>query len=354
MPGSVPRWAYGSTWTPPQSTPLSRHRAHDGQGWVATTSRHPPRGYELDFDLGCVRVFSLEGTERLLGLPDGGYATVPRGNWEAAPDGARHLGYVESVAFVGLQPLIMGEHVGSGQRVLVCGERDPLLSQVQPLQTLGFIEGFPANPPHPPHAHATFGLVGLVRALDRGARRHRVELNGLPEGELIGELGGLLADGAPPSIPVWLVDGMLVSDHHQPPARRVRATAAGRWSLAPLVWRGFSSRAPRARAVARRTLSSARALGRTRPRPLAEPQGPPAAWLLSHAGVGTSPLYAAYHPVTGDQLLSTNRFEPIAMGYGEPELLGHMWPVAPVTGSLEQRPVPVPWAARFGLEAPRR
>ncbi|HEX3279171.1 MAG TPA: glycosyltransferase [Thermoleophilaceae bacterium] len=354
MPGTVPRWQHASTWTPPQSAILTRHREQHGEGRLVTTSRQPPRGYELEYDLGCVRVFSLEGTERLLALADGGYVTEPRGNWEAAPPGARHLGYVESVGFVGLEPLWLAEHQRTGQQVLVSGERDPLMHEARPLQALGFVEGFPANPPYPPHVDSPFGLVGLTRAVDKRARRHRAALGELPPGELIGELGGLIADGSPPAIPVWLIDGVLVTDRHRPPAQRVGMAAVGRWSLAPFAWRGFSSRGPKARAVARRAFRSAAVVGRTRPRSVPKPDGPPAAWLLSEGVPGTSPLYAAYHPVTGDQLLSTNRFEPIAMSYGEPELLGHMWPAAPVTGSLEQQPVPVPWASRFGLEAPRR
>jgi hypothetical protein len=87
---------------------------------------------------------------------------------------------------------------------------------------------------------------------------------------------------------------------------------------------------------------------------VSRPDRPPDGWLVSEGVPGTWPLYAAYHPVTGDQLLSTNRFEPIAMSFGEPHLLGHLWPAAPVTGTLDQQPVAVPWASRFGMEAPRR
>ena len=353
MPGMVPRWVHASTWTPPQSLILSRHREHGGERRLVTTSRTPPRGFELEYDLGCVRVFSLEGTERLVSLDDGGYATLPLGDWAAAP-AESHLGYVEAVAFVGLEPLILADHPRTGQRVLVSGSRDPLMHEIEPLETLGFVEAFPANPQHAPHADSTYGLVGLTRALDTGARRHRAAIGELAPGDPIGELGGLIADGSPPSVPAWIVDGTLVTDRHHPPSRRVTPTAAGRWVLAPLAWRGFSSRAPKLRAMARRGLASPRALGRHRPSPVTEPDGPPQGWLLADGVAGTWPLYAAYHPVTGDQLLSTNRFEPIAMSYGEPELLGHIWPAAPVTGSLEQRPVPVPWASRFGLQAPRR
>ena len=176
----------------------------------------------------------------------------------------------------------------------------------------------------------------------------------LPEGEPIGELGGLLEDGGPPSIPVWIVEGTLVTGRHLPPLNRVRPTAAARWTLAPLAWRGFSSRMPKARALTRRAIASAVTVGRQRPRAVPEPDGPPAGWLMADGVPGTWPLYAAYHPVTGDQLLSTNRYEAIAMSYGEPELLGYLWPAAPVTGSLDQAPVAIPWASRFGLEAPRR
>jgi glycosyltransferase involved in cell wall biosynthesis len=354
MPGMVPRWLHSATWTPPQSAILTRHREQHGVRRVVTTSRTPPRGFELEYDLGCVRVFSLEGTERLLELAEGSYVTQARGEWQATPAGATHLGYVESVGFVGLEPLILAHHPPSGQRVLVSGSRDPLMHQIEPIETLGFVEAYPANPPHPPHADATFGLIGLTRALDRRARRHRAAIGELPQGEPIGELGGLIEDGGPPSIPVWLVDGVLVTDRHEPPTRRVGPAAAARWVLGPLAWRGFSSRAPKTRAIVRRGFSSLRALGRARPCPVARPDRPPDGWLMSEGVPGTWPLYAAYHPVTGDQLLSTNRFEPIAMSFGEPNLLGYVWPAAPVTGTLDQQPVAVPWAARFGMEAPRR
>jgi glycosyltransferase involved in cell wall biosynthesis len=354
MPGTVPRWLHSATWTPPQSAILTRHREQHGVRRVVTTSRVPPRGFDLEYDLGCVRVFSLEGTERLLELADGSYETQARGNWAAAPPGATHLGYVESVGFVGLEPLILGHHPPTGRRVLVSGPRDPLMHQVEPIETLGFVEAYPANPPVPPHADTTFGLIGLTRSLDRRARRHRAAIGELAPGEPIGELGGLIEDGGPPSIPVWIVDGVLVTDRHEPPARRVGPAAAGRWVLSPLAWRGFSSRAPKTRAMVRRGFGSLKTLGRPRPRRVARPDGPPEGWLLSEGVPGTWPLYAAYHPVTGDQLLSTNRFEPIAMSFGEPHLLGYIWPAAPVTGTLDQQPVAVPWAARFGMEAPRR
>jgi hypothetical protein len=44
--------------------------------------------------------------------------------------------------------------------------------------------------------------------------------------------------------------------------------------------------------------------------------------------------------------------EALAMGYVELRLLGHLLPLAPVTGTLEWQRRAVPWASRFGLEAP--
>jgi hypothetical protein len=36
------------------------------------------------------------------------------------------------------------------------------------------------------------------------------------------------------------------------------------------------------------------------------------------------------------------------MGYGQPQLLGYLRLTAPLTGDTVQRPLPVPWARRFG------
>jgi hypothetical protein len=59
-------------------------------------------------------------------------------------------------------------------------------------------------------------------------------------------------------------------------------------------------------------------------------------------------LHSAIHPVTGDQLLSTNPWEANDMGYGISVVLGHIVTRAPVTGTLEPNGVRVPWASRFG------
>jgi hypothetical protein len=63
---------------------------------------------------------------------------------------------------------------------------------------------------------------------------------------------------------------------------------------------------------------------------------------------GRLELHSAVHPVTGDQLLTTNPWEANDLGYGPPELLGHIDAAAPVTGRLGTKRLHLPWASHFG------
>jgi hypothetical protein len=77
----------------------------------------------------------------------------------------------------------------------------------------------------------------------------------------------------------------------------------------------------------------------------AQPDG----WLYAEAGDGRLALYGAVHPVTGDQLLSTERWEPVDAGFAGVTLLGYLRAEAPVTGLLGLHRLPaVPWASRLG------
>jgi hypothetical protein len=352
IPGVVPRWTHTVSWTPPQSGLLCRHREIGGERRVVLLDRNPPPGFQLEWDLGAARIFSLEGTVRLLALENGEYTTMPRGTWEQAPEGAVHLGYLEEVAFPMFEALLLARHRGTGQQVVVSGSWDPLLAEVDVIATLGFIEPFPANPRAAPPADHPFGLVGLTRAVDLDARRHRYAAGQVAEGVFAGELGALAQVGQAPAVPVWIADGWLVTEGHAPAAERPSTKAVGKWTLAPGTWRNFSEPLPKARAVARRTVEAGKALRRSRPA-AERPEGPPVGWLLHAGGAGTRPLYAAYHPVTGDQLITNAPLEATDMGYAQPELLGHVRAVAPVTGSLGPQVTAVPWASRFGLAARR-
>ena len=79
-------------------------------------------------------------------------------------------------------------------------------------------------------------------------------------------------------------------------------------------------------------------------RPVAEPVG-----YLRPEGDGSQghELFAAVHPVTGDQLVTPWPLEAADMGYGPVRSLGWAASVAPRSA----RPVAVPWASRFGRSA---
>jgi hypothetical protein len=199
-------------------------------------------------------------------------------------------------------------------------------------------------PPRAPDA-APPGL-GLVRAVDRRRGRHVYGVGRVPPGEVAGELGSLPRDQTVGLEPVFLTgSGQLVTERtaaRAAPRRSLRPAA--RWVLAPLAWgdTGVPVRA-RARAVGAR---AARALGPRRSAgaaPLAR-----VASIHVHPTPSRLPLFSASHPVTGDQLLTTERLEAADLGYGEPELLGYLDAQAPVTGRLGTAPLEVPWGSRFG------
>jgi predicted O-methyltransferase YrrM len=78
---------------------------------------------------------------------------------------------------------------------------------------------------------------------------------------------------------------------------------------------------------------------------------PPEAWLWRESRDGRLPLYAAIHPVTGDQLLTRDPSEPAALGYDGAALLGYLVSAAPVTGTLERPVARIAWAPRYGEAA---
>jgi hypothetical protein len=229
---------------------------------------------------------------------------------------------------------------------------DPLIGSVVDPRMVGYVSPVPLHPELPPVARPAYGLAGLVRGIDRGARRHVYGVGATPPGEVVGELGAVATDDHEGTMPlVRLPDGRLATPwHHHAPAPP-RATAAVRWTLAPARWRRFGHLGARGRALARRAAIVAAGALRNGRGPADGPRD-----VVGHVFVdaadGRVPLYSGLHPVTGDQLLTRYRIEALAMGYVDVALLGYLLPVAPVTGTLEWRRQTVPWASRFGLEAP--
>jgi hypothetical protein len=197
----------------------------------------------------------------------------------------------------------------------------------------------------PPAGEPT--AVGLVRAVDARHRRHVYGAGSIPAGELVGELGSMPARGGDGLVPLRMTpEGYVVAGDRPPPAGpRAPRAARLRWALAPLAWRGDPS-GPGARVRAALLRSATLAAGRA---PAASaPAGGPLGHLHPDDAPGRLALHSAIHPHTGDQLLTTDRWEAVDLGYGEPVLLGYLDADAPVTGRLGTARPHLPLASRFG------
>src|SRR5690348_4357686 len=177
---------------------------------------------------------------------------------------------------------------------------------------------------------STWGLLGLVRSVDRSAWRHRYGLGRIPAGELAGEVASVRATPGPASVPVWIEPGgTLVPDRYRPAAVQPSLAAQARWALAPLRWPDVLGLRARLKAAAVRVGRVARGpLRYDRTLPTRAPDG----YLDSAPGPTSVPLYAGTHPVTGDQLITCDLFELGDLGYADPIQLGHAVAAAHLTG----------------------
>jgi hypothetical protein len=345
----VRRWTHAVSWVPPEAQTLVRHRRIGGTERIVTHERTPPHGYEIEFDLGSVRRFQAPGTAELRSGGEYGFFAIPDEDLGAPrlrePRHEDCLGFLEEAPLPLLTALHTGFHRESREWVLVSAAGDPLFDQVESLRFLGFLEAFPnlpRLPAIPGHGH---GLLPLLRTVDLDARRHRYEIGGPPPATLSLELGSLHWFPLPDSIPAWLHDGRLVTGER--PVATGNALTRTRWVVAPIAWRDAGPLTPRVRAAARRALDASRPRGE-RAAGANGIGGEPIGYLWPEAGPHRRPLFAAYHPVTGDQLLTPWPLEAADLGYGAATRLGWVSSRAPLTGSLEARPVDVPWASRFG------
>jgi hypothetical protein len=191
------------------------------------------------------------------------------------------------------------------------------------------------------------GLVGLVRLMDSGSRRHRYALGAIPPVAglvRVGELGALLAEPEDGAAAAWLDDdGRLEVDGRSLPRARRLSLRAALWVGAPLRWRGAAPLPARAREAGLRALTLLRPEDER-----SSPRSEPAGYLRASPCDGDLVLWSAMHPVSGDQLLSLDEREAEELGYGKSTPLGAVAPAAPVTGRLGTgRPV-IPWASHFG------
>ena len=360
---AIRRWLGFRSWVPPETDLLTRQREVGGERRVVRRGEKPPSDYEIEFHLGAIQRFSPPGTVRLVRDRDGTLRTIPRGS----PHGDEEvLGYLEQAALPLLNAIELAV-LPDGSTTLVCTDRDPVRGIAVELRFLGYIESYPNEPVWPADARfPTHGRVGLLRCLDRQGRRHFYRVGEELDGEVVGELGALHLTAEPGSIPVWIDHaGRVSTDEHRPGAVSPDARRLVRWVGAPAGWRGFGRPGGRARAMLRRGTEAAAIGVASRRRGGASAENGTEASARPHAGgalVGylygeggpcRRELFAAVHPVTGDQLLTPFPLEAADMGYGRAVSLGHVLIDLPLTGSLSMRRVAVPWASRFGLEVRR-
>jgi hypothetical protein len=256
------------------------------------------------------------------------------------------LGFADQAPLPLLDELRLARHPQTGQEVLLAGEDDPLAAIVNESSVVGYMEPHPLRPRLPRPIGANCGLAGLMRSVDLDSRRHRYRLGEAPPGLPAGELGALLTAPVDDCDPVWIDAAGQVFTVSPLGGGRPSLRAAAAWIVDPLTWTGFSHGAPKLRASLRRALDSARILA-SAPSVDGRPRRP-AGYVLRSPGEHTLALYGALHPVTGDQLLTTEPDEIDGLGYGHDALLGYLVARAPVTRTLGPIRPAAPWAARFG------
>ena len=352
------RLSHSPTWSPAETMVLLRYRDPATERRMVTRDPHPPEGFELEYYLGVTWAFPLPGAARLTarGSSKGQLFEAAETTSERSLESPGLLGYVDRIAFPMLEPLELVRDPATGERTLVCGAEDPLKPTAEPLGLLGWIDSFPIAPKEAPHREVYYGVLGLVRTVDRDARRHRYGVGGAPSGEVSAELGSLLIGHPRGGVEVRQDrDGRVSTPGYSPLPRQASAADAARWAAAPVTWRDTGVPATATmRAVVRRSATGAMRLLSDHSRSgTADPCATEVVGFLhSKPGPGRLALYSSMHPVTGDQLLSTSRLEGNDMGYSRTTLLGHLVEQAPVTRRLGIRPaVQVPWASRFGKRA---
>ncbi len=348
------KWA--PTWLPAEAQVLCRHVHHVTGRRLVTRSGHPPDGWALEYYLGVTWNYPLAGTARLMahaGANGGGQtfdASEDRSG-DRSLESPGLLGHVDRMAFPMLEPLELVRVRSTGEHTLLCGEADPLHGQVEPLGLVGWVDSVPIRPKAPPGATLPFGLIGLLRALDESARRHRYGIGEIPSGRSVSELGALCRDPGPATLPVNVSEeGARLSTAEYTPSPGAPALQdVAKWAAAPAAWRDVELPASaRARAVARRAADGAISLARRRADADGQRQ---VGYLHRRPGIGRLPLYSSLHPVTGDQLLSTGQLEGTDLGYVGTELVGYLVGQAPETGALGPIATKPRWASRFGLRA---
>jgi hypothetical protein len=347
-PANMRRWASGPAWIPPDSQPLVRHRALDGHRRVVTNSRHPPLGYEIEFDLGVVHRFAQLGTQRLIAteMTEESSQSYFRTCFEGQLDeDHKGLGYVEEAPLPMLDALELRRDPVSNEEVLVAGIDDPLYATSIHVRHLGFVESYPIQPRHPPDHPITWSLAHLLRSTDPVRWCHRYSASDSRAPEAV-NLGGLWTRPGDSLVALYLqTDGSLTSELLPASRRRDPSLDARlRWAAAPLKWSQGRPRtwALRATAGRLRTLNAERNY-----HPALSSESLLLGYLRRGPGHCWSPLFSATHPALADQYVTRSEIEATDMGYIVDGVLGYVldrW----ADRSREALPPEVKWASRFG------
>jgi len=292
----------------------------------------------------------------------GHYLTLPRGSPHEDLD--EELGYLEEAPlplFVGIERAVLAD---GSETLVAASDRDPVRAQAVDLTLLGYVEVLPNEPVRRPPYTDTGSRPVLVRRIDIARRRHVYD--GVSPSSSIGgrlllgaELGGLHLKPDSTSIPVWLdANGRISTTRYRFSAPLPVPARLARYVAAPLAWSGLAPLPVRLRASIRRLLDcpvvlltaarAASARGRRTSR-RRERKGQLLGYLQSEPGAGLIELFAARHRVLPDQLLTNDPREAYGMGYLDVTSLGYVQAEAPLTGTLGNQGVLVPWASRFGL-----
>jgi hypothetical protein len=325
---------------------------------MVTDDRTPPRGFELEFDLGQINRFGQLGTSLLLAREDddGSDRDYLRSTVDGAPaPGYRSLGYIEDAPFPMLNALELRRDRKTDTAILVSGIDDPLYEETDAGRVLGFIESYPIEPRHPPDARVDMVAGLLLRHADEGDWRHRYFLSDAGSLDSV-TLGSLWSRSGADFVALQRgADGWLTTELcGDSAAATQRVTAKLRWSAAPLSWPEGGPAAWAARASASRMRSLIRHARLSRELTAPAQLG----YLLRHSADGWSPIFSAVHPAIRDQYVTRSELEAGDMGYRIEGVLGYILDEQADRGQ-HAFAAEVKWASRFGqrrrfIEGPMR
>ena len=340
---SIRRWRGLSTWMPPETVSLCRHRAVDAPRWLVSNSRTPPAGYLLEWDLGCIHRHAAPGTGRLVG-DDGGFRVED----ERKPAAAHtiSLGFVEHAPLPMLDALLVHRVPATGQLVLVAGAEDPLAATTETVEHLGWIESFPIQPRRVAPPEGLWGVRRLLRVADTARWRHAYAADSPPHADGVVALGTLLDRPAAGFAELRLEpDGLVSRAGVDLGCARRDPVRALRWASAPLRW-PVAHRRWTARAAASRLRYLAAS---ARNGSVHYGAGEILGWLRAAPAPGFSPLFDARHPALGDQFLTRSELEALDLGYRVRGVIGYIGD-AGADRQTHQQPHEILWGSRFGRD----